>query len=97
MIDFFKESNYFDFEEKMILNNLGVGVSKSRCCDLITLGLKMATDTMIQDTLNSLLNKVNALSDEEWEDLQNYLPFDVLVDDEDLDDILDLADTEEIG
>lgn len=84
MIDFFKESNYFDFEEKIILNRVGIGVSKKEGCDSISFGAKLTADEMLQATYLSLLNKVNALSDEEWEDLQNYLPFDTIVDEENL-------------
>lgn len=83
MFDFSKDSNIFDEEERVILNHNAIGISREACCEQLAFNMAVTSDNDCVQLLQALYAKVRDLSDEEWEDLQKYLPFEVSFSDED--------------
>ena len=83
MRDFSKDSGFFSEEEKIFVNRLAVGVGKEKCCEMLDFTINVTSDDDCVAVLQSLYAKIRDLSVEEWADLQNYLPFDVTVSDDD--------------
>lgn len=79
-------SRMFDFEEKMVLNKSAVGVSKKAFLDQCSFSKAVTEDDECIALLSSVAEKVEKLSDEEWEELKQYIPFDVPVLDADVDE-----------
>lgn len=84
MLDFMEFTRMFDFEEKLVLNRVALDMSKSRFLDHCAFSESVTTDDDCKSLMKVLLVKVEKLSDEEWDNLKSYLPFDVSVSDADL-------------
>lgn len=84
MLDFSKADFMFNTDEKVVLNRLGMGVSKEECLSQLSFSEQASNDEDCKDLLQDVLDKVNSLSNKEWEDLQKYLPFEVEFSDSDM-------------
>lgn len=77
MIDFAKDNKFFSVEEQLILNHLAVGVSKDEF--FVQLDFSMAVcsedDTFSLELLQNVKSKVQNFDDEQWEQLQQFVPF----------------------
>ena len=95
----------FNDDEKQYLNALVKGryrekISRQDILKAVAFARDVAdgTDTMILDLIDGVYSKVNNLSDSEWEDLRQLLPFPVVISSADLMDVPadeedDFADT----
>lgn len=83
MLDFSKDSNFFNVDEKIFLNRIGEGVELDEFFDKLSFAMTVSEDEDCIDIMQSLFSKVEELTVEEWDDLQNYLPLDVPVSDDD--------------
>lgn len=77
MLDFSKDGGIFNVDEKIILNRMGAGVSKSEFLAQVGFSDAATNDADCKALMHDVLAKVDGLTDAEWEDLQMYLPFDV--------------------
>lgn len=85
MVDFFKDfNNLFSNDEKIILNHTAVEGSKESCCQQLSFDMEVSEDEDCISILQSVYDKICDLSDEEFLDLQKYLPVDVPVTDDDV-------------
>lgn len=84
MFDFLKSSNMFDMEEKVILNHIGIGIGRNDCCEQLSFSAEVTEDQDCVEILHRVYEKVCDLTEEEWNELQLYLPFEVLISDDDL-------------
>lgn len=78
----------FDNEEMVILNHLAIGVAKDKVLTSLNFNTKISTDDNMIEIINELKNKVVTMSNEEWEKLQDMLPFTTQYNDEDVEDIV---------
>lgn len=76
---------YLTDDMKNILNNVAMDVNKDTCCFQISLNLRTVQDEFLKDLLLSVLNFVTNLSDIEYKELQNFLPYSLNVNEEDFD------------
>lgn len=84
MIDFFKNINYlFNNDEKMMLNHIAEGVGRDSCIEQLSFSMEVSDDQNCISVLQSVREKIRNLSDEEFADLQKYLPFNVPISDDD--------------
>lgn len=79
MIDFFKESKFFSFEEQLIMNNLAVDVTKDEFLMQLDFSISVCgkDDDFSLELMQNIKSKVLKLSDEEWKQLQEFIPFPV--------------------
>lgn len=76
---------YLTDDMKNILNKVAMDVSKDSCCSQLSLNLHTVQDEFLKDLLSSILTFVANLSDIEYKELQNYLPYSLNVNEEDFD------------
>lgn len=84
MLDFKEFAGMFDFEERLLLNHADPDMSKAFFLNHCTFSKLATADMDCSALLDRVLKKVGELSDEEWDVLKSYLPFDVSVLDADL-------------
>lgn len=77
--------NIFNMDEKMVLNRVAGDLSKEEFLEQCDFSKMIAVDEDVDGLFDELKEKVASLSDEEWEALKKYLPFDVAVAEFDLD------------
>ncbi len=73
----------FDNEEQLVLNRLAMKESKNSFIERLEFGLSVGNNEDIADLLKNLKSKVSSLSDEEWGNIEELLPFDVPCEEED--------------
>lgn len=84
----FKEfERMFDFEEKMFLNNNALGVSKTEFLNQCSFSCAVVDDEDCSFLVKRVMEKVEILSEEEWEELKQYIPFAVPVTEEDVESV----------
>ena len=83
MFDFSKDDNIFNADEKLVLNRMGIGISRKEFVTQAGFSEQVTEDADCKALMHIVMAKIDGLTDEEWEDLQKYLPFDVPFDDED--------------
>lgn len=71
-------------EEKYVLNKVAIDVSRDECCDRLLFGSEVTTDEECASVLLELCSKLKNLKPDDWEELQNYLPFELSFIDADL-------------
>lgn len=77
----------FDFEEKMFLNNNALGASKGEFLNQCSFSCQVVDDELCSLLVKRVMEKVELLTEEEWEELKQYIPFEVPVSDADVDDV----------
>lgn len=82
--DTLMKKNFFEEEEKIIINHLGLEGSKQDCCKQIEMGIIVNNDKDIANLMCDLLKKIENMTEDEWMEIQSNLPFLVTISDEDL-------------
>lgn len=77
-------STMFVFDEKILLNKMALDLSLRNCLDRLALYEEVTSDEECKQLIVSLQEKVKILTEEEWEDLKSFLPFDLPLTEEDL-------------
>ena len=72
-------------EMKTVLNHNAIDVSKESCCNQLLLNLNIVNDKDVHNLLVDTVSFLNNLSDIEYKELQNFLPFDLNINDDDID------------
>lgn len=75
--------NMFDEDEKILLNHIGADTNKEMVMEQLKVNLVCAFDEM-KEAVVSLLNKIEKMSEGEWQEVQKYIPLDVSIDEEDI-------------
>lgn len=92
MLNFAVDNEVFDVEEKLVLNHVAVGVSQSVCCEQILFDMEIVDNDTLSSALQSLYAKVRDLTEDEWNSLQSFLPFEVPLSDDDISADLETLD-----
>lgn len=98
---FMQHKNFKDFyslfsmDEMILLNHMGMDMSKNECLVQIKLSMDICTDESMLMDLQEFLDKIKLISDDEWKLLQKYLPFKVSIqeDEDDFEDVESLYNT----
>lgn len=69
----------FDEEEKIILNSLAIDNNKKDCLSKVLFGSAVSDDDDIKNIMNTLANKIESISDDEWSEFQLHLPFELSI------------------
>lgn len=65
----------FNYDEKLILNNIGLYKSLKDCINLVLIQLSATQDDDVKGMYRWLHTKLITLSENEWEEMQKYMPF----------------------
>lgn len=79
MFDYTAADRHFTAEEKLVLNQFAVDVDKDRCCELLSFSSSVSEDEDYVSLLQETSSKIQKLSDDEWINLQRFLPLGVPV------------------
>lgn len=71
-------------EEKWILNHVAVGSEKDVCCHQLLLGALAVEEPEGTDMFLDLYNKIEPLQKKQWEELQERIPFETVLSEDDL-------------
>lgn len=71
-------------EEKWILNHVAVGSEKDVCCQQLLLGALAVEEPEGTDMFLGLYNKIEPLHKKQWEELQEVMPFEAVLSEDDL-------------
>ena len=78
---------YFTEEERYVLNQGAYGVSRQDYCDQISLLEDTEEDNGIETvSMRELCQKIQKLSDEQWDHIQQYFPLPTAIDTEEFDE-----------
>lgn len=82
----------FSYDEMNVLNNIGINVSLKDAMNSVLTQVVITRDKKVKMILLELNSKLRQLTDEEWEEIQQYLPFEMPYMNEDLnDDLTDMS------
>lgn len=77
----------FNYEERSIINNNAKGTpielfTRERCLEALRDARDISTEGYITELYDGLIKKVEGVSDDDWEQLRERIPFFVPVDDD---------------
>lgn len=67
----------FSYDEKLVLNSIGLYKSLKDCISLVLIQSKATQDDEIKELYMWLHKKLKTLSDAEWQEIQKSMPFEV--------------------
>ena len=67
----------FSFDERLILNSIGLYTSLKDCIKTIMIQSTVVEDEQAKELYSWLYTKLKAMDEMEWNELQKYMPFDV--------------------
>ncbi len=86
-------STSFSYDEMIVLNNVGINVSLKDAMNSVLTQVVITRDKTVKVLLLDLNTKLRQMSEEEWEDMQKSMPFEIAYMNEDhYDDPMDLND-----
>lgn len=78
----------YNEDEKIFLNQFGRNISKEKFEEQLCINIICAAEEA-KNTAQMLLKKVKKLNDSEWYELQKFIPMQVSITEEDMEDIAD--------
>ena len=72
----------FTLEEQLILNNNITISEKAEVIKNLQFNIQVATNEDVIDMLTILIAKIDSITNEEWNNIYNSLPFDIALDDD---------------
>ena len=82
----FVTGEMFDEEEKIVLNKLAREGSRIACCEQLLFGMEVTSSQECNLILQAVHAKVQRLTSDEWVELQKYLPYEVSITEDDMDE-----------
>lgn len=76
---------FFNDEERYVLNQGAMGVSRKDYCEQISFASEMTVSEEGAVLMKELCDKIQTLSDDEWDHIQQYFPLPTSIDDEEFD------------
>ena len=83
------------YDEMILLNNVGINVSLKDAMNSVLTQVVITRDKTVKVLLLDLNAKLKQMTEEEWQDMQKFMPFEIPYLNEDLyDDLMDQNDEE---
>lgn len=70
-------TDIFSYDEKLVLNTIGLYASLKDCINLLLIQLSATQDDDIKSLYTELHTKLKQMNEIEWQEIQNTMPFDV--------------------
>lgn len=78
---------FFNEDEKIVLNSVAIDEKLDTVIDKINVSIMITEDESVQDMLEELLNKLNSMSNDEFNNVQKELPYTVSISIDDIENV----------